>query len=73
MLNFAVPPLKPSRPKPVLYLAIGLAFGVLLAAGISLAVELGDRRVRSRADIIDYTGLTVLSVVPVLPRGLKAA
>jgi polysaccharide biosynthesis transport protein len=64
MLNIAVPPTKPSRPKPLLYMVLGLTFGTLLAAGISLVVELGDRRVRSRSDVSDFAGLLVLSVVP---------
>jgi chain length determinant protein EpsF len=51
LLNAAVPPLKPARPRLVLNLLLALAAGTLLGAGLVVLLEMFDRRVHTRADL----------------------
>jgi len=64
ILNHAVPPFEAARPRILLYTLIACVFGAILAAGICVAVELADRRVRSRENIVEGTGLLVLAEIP---------
>jgi succinoglycan biosynthesis transport protein ExoP len=64
ILNRAFPPMKPSSPKLLLNLALGLILGGLLAVGASLTRERFDRRVRSRIDLVEDVGLAVLAELP---------
>lgn len=71
LLNPAIEPFEPSRPKMLLYMVIAFFFGSCLAAGICLAVEARDRRVRSRRDLVDSSGLLVLVEIPRLRPQVK--
>jgi chain length determinant protein EpsF len=73
ILSRAVPPFKPSRPRPLLYLAIGMFLGVTLAVAVCLTAEIRDRRLRSRADMMEMTDLLVLSEIPRLSGRAKFA
>jgi uncharacterized protein involved in exopolysaccharide biosynthesis len=73
LLNPAIEPFRPSRPKILLYMVIAFFFGSCLAAGVCLAAEARDRRVRSRTDVVDFSGLLVLAEVPRLGRQVKVA
>ncbi len=64
VLNPAVAPMLPSAPDLRLNLVVAAALGLLLGVGLSLLLELGNRRVRSRADIEEYLGLPVLAHLP---------
>jgi protein tyrosine kinase modulator len=64
ILNHAFPPMKPSSPKLLLNLALGLILGGLLAVGASLTRERFDRRVRARIDLVEDVGLAVLAELP---------
>lgn len=64
VLNEAVAPSMPSGPNVKLNLVIAAALGVLLGIGLSLMLELFNRRVRSRSDLEDMLGLPVLAYLP---------
>jgi chain length determinant protein EpsF len=68
MLNPAIAPFKPSRPKILLYMVIAFLFGACLATGICLSAEARDRRVRIRSDVVDSSGLLVLVELPTLSK-----
>jgi polysaccharide biosynthesis transport protein len=73
ILSPAVAAFKPARPRPLLYLAIGIFFGATLAVAICLTTEIRDRRLRSRADLMEMTDLLVLAEIPRLPGRAKFA
>jgi chain length determinant protein EpsF len=60
LLNPALAPRKPSRPKVVLNIALALAAGTLLGAGLVVLLEMSDRRVHTRGDLIEGTGVALL-------------
>jgi succinoglycan biosynthesis transport protein ExoP len=64
ILNYAFPPMKPSSPRRLLNIALGLVLGALLAIGASLTAERFDRRVRSRDDLLEGAGIAVLAELP---------
>jgi uncharacterized protein involved in exopolysaccharide biosynthesis len=64
ILNPAVPALKPWRPKLWLNLLVGLVLGTAFAVAAVLAAELRNRRVRSRDDLVNSTGVLVLVEMP---------
>jgi len=59
----------PIRPRPKLYLALGIMLGFLAAAGASLLRNRLDQRVEIGADTIDVLGIPVLGRIP---RGSRA-
>ncbi|MBP1149891.1 MULTISPECIES: chain length determinant protein EpsF [Methylocaldum] len=63
VLNPAKPPLRPSRPKVLLNVAVAAFLGVILAVSFALLLELLDRRVRSPEDLSITLGLPVLGVL----------
>jgi len=69
ILNPAIAPLYPARPRIALNLIIALVLGSFLGVGAALAVELFDRRVRSREDL-EVAGDTIL--LATIPRLLTA-
>jgi len=65
VLNSAVPPLWPSKPRLALNLAIGVVMGVLFGVACALLREVFDRRVRAEDDIGRGLGVPVLvSIAP---------
>ena len=64
VLNAAIVPGKPARPKPVLYMLAAVFLGGLLSIGAALAAELRDPRVRSDEDLAESTDLVVLGEIP---------
>jgi succinoglycan biosynthesis transport protein ExoP len=64
ILNPAVVPLKPWRPKLWLNSLVGLVLGASLALGAVLITELRNRKVHSRDDLIGFAGIMVLAEMP---------
>lgn len=60
----AVPPTHPIRPRPVLNVITALVCGFLLGLAVAFAREYLDRKVRSRMDVVGATGLPVLGLIP---------
>ena len=69
VLNPAVAPTDPSKPKVLLNILMSLFFGTLLGVGAVFLVELLDRRVRSGLDIA--TGLDIPVLAEVTKRGRR--
>lgn len=63
VLNAAVPPPEPSKPRVILNLLLSLFLGTLLGVGVGFLVELLDRRVRSGQDVAEALGVPVLAEV----------
>jgi len=63
VLNPAMPPLNPSKPRVFLNMLLSLFLGTFLGVGLGFMVELLDRRVRSGQDIVATLGIPVLGEV----------
>jgi succinoglycan biosynthesis transport protein ExoP len=63
VLNPAVPPVDPSRPKLKLNLMISVFLGTVLGFGICMLMEILDRRVRSPEDISAAIGVATLGEI----------
>jgi chain length determinant protein EpsF len=63
VLNYALPPPKPAKPKVLLNIILSFFLGGMLGVGSALLAELMDRRVRSAFDISEVLGVPVFAVV----------
>ncbi len=72
VLNPAVAPTEPSKPRVILNILLSLFLGTLLGVGVGFLVELLDRRVRSGQDIADGLEIPVLAEVTKKGRRLRA-
>jgi len=61
VLSPAEEPLKPASPKLLLNTLLAVFLGTLLGVGAALAMELADRRIRSREDLKQTLGLPILA------------
>jgi len=59
-----VVPIKPVRPRPLLYGAASIVLGVLLGLGLAFARESGDHAIHTRADVLAVAGAPVLGLIP---------
>ena len=66
ILRRATVPLEPSRPRPKLWIPVGVIVSLALAVGLALALSLLDTSLRTPRDIIRHAGLPLLGTVPVL-------
>jgi succinoglycan biosynthesis transport protein ExoP len=62
----AMSPLEPSRPRPILWIPVGIVLSLAVAIGLALALSLLDTSLRTPADVFRHTGVTLLGSVPVL-------
>ena len=62
--NRAVPPTKPVRPKPLVYLGLGVFLGLVLGLGLAISWEYFDPHFRSVAETEEILGLPVLGNIP---------
>lgn len=60
----AISPLRPIKPRKPLSLALGLLFGLALGLGMAFGREYLDTSVHTREDLQLATGLTVLGLIP---------
>jgi chain length determinant protein EpsF len=64
VLTQATPPIEATFPKIWLNLLLSFFVGGLLAIGVTLLLELRDRRVRALDDVVAALGLPVIGVLP---------
>ena len=62
--NRAVPPPKPTQPKPAAYLGLGVFVGLLLGIGLAVIIEFFDPHFRSPGEAEELLGLPVLGIIP---------
>jgi len=65
----AIRPRRPVRPRAMLNLLIGIMLGGLVGSGGGFLREILDKTVHTRADIMIATGLSVIGLIPRIPRG----
>jgi polysaccharide biosynthesis transport protein len=63
VLNPAFVPSTPSQPKVFLNIALSVAVGTMLGIGIIFLMEVSDRRIRSRSDLLDAGKVPLLGVI----------
>ena len=63
VLNPAIAPIEPSKPRVFLNILLALFLGTLLGVGIGFLIELLDRRVRSGQDIAARLEIPILAEV----------
>lgn len=63
VLNTAIEPTAPSKPRIYLNLFVSIFLGGLLGVGAALLLELGNRRVRSAEDLTEAIDLPVLATI----------
>ena len=64
--NDAVPPKKPTQPKPMVYLGLGIFLGLILGFSTAIGIEYFDPHFRSTEDVEETLGLPVLGSIPKL-------
>jgi tyrosine-protein kinase Etk/Wzc len=70
----AVPPRGPIKPRPRLLMGAGVVGGLLVGLGLALVREYADRTVRTRADVQAASGLPVMAIIPrIRRRGTRTA
>jgi tyrosine-protein kinase Etk/Wzc len=68
IVDRAVPPGGPIKPRARLLMGAGVVGGLLVALGLAVIREYSDRTVRTRADVQAATGLSVMAIIPRIPR-----
>jgi chain length determinant protein EpsF len=63
LLNAAVAPTDPSKPRVLLNALVAVILGILLGVAVAMVLELMHRRVRSHHDIFETLGLPMLGAV----------
>lgn len=69
----AVPPELPYKPRKEQIVALGFVFGIIVASIIALMLERVSTTVKSSEEVEDKLGLPVLAVLPLLSGGSEAA
>ncbi len=62
--NRAVPPSKPTQPKPLVYLGLGAFVGLVLGLTIAVLIEYFDPHFRTPQETEELLGLPVLGILP---------
>lgn len=62
--NRAVPPSKPTQPKPLVYLGLGAFVGLVLGLTLAVLIEYFDPHFRTPQETEELLGLPVLGILP---------
>ena len=68
VLNSAVPPTRPAKPRVALNIVLSALAGAMFGTVAAILLEIADRRVRARADLDELCGIRVLAELPAPPR-----
>jgi polysaccharide biosynthesis transport protein len=66
VLERAIVPTFPVRPKPVQNLLIGLLLGLATGIGLAFTIEALDNTLKTQADVEQFLGVPVLGLVPMI-------
>jgi capsular exopolysaccharide synthesis family protein len=66
VLERAIVPSVPVRPKPIQNLLMGLLLGVGTGIGLAFAIEALDNTLKTQADVEQFLGTPVLGLVPII-------
>ena len=66
VLERAIVPGAPIRPKPIQNLMLGLLLGLGTGVGLAFAIEALDNTLKTQADVEQFLGVPVLGLVPVI-------
>jgi succinoglycan biosynthesis transport protein ExoP len=66
ILEHAVLPTAPVRPKPIQNLAIALMVGLGLGVGLAFLIEALDNTLKTQADVESLLGVPVLGLIPII-------
>jgi capsular exopolysaccharide synthesis family protein len=72
ILEHAVLPTSPVRPKPVQNLAIAAMVGLGLGIGLAFLIEALDNTLKTQADVENLLGVPVLGLIPIIGSGQEA-
>lgn len=64
ILNAAVAPIFPAKPKILLNALISFVVGIILGLAVVISVERGDQRIRAGDALTDMTGVLLLAEIP---------
>ncbi|CAN5150940.1 N/A [soil metagenome] len=64
LVDAAIAPGSPEKPKPILYLALGTLAGAMLGLGGALFVQRNDKSLHTRREVLAATSLPVLGLIP---------
>lgn len=70
--NQAVPPEKPTQPKPDIYVGLGIFLGLVLGFSLVVAIEYFDPHFRSAEEVEEVLDLPVLGMLPKKMKGDSA-
>jgi capsular exopolysaccharide synthesis family protein len=66
VLERAIVPGAPVRPKPIQNLLLGLAIGLATGIALAFAIEALDNTLKTQADVEQHLGVPVLGLVPII-------
>ena len=71
IVDRAEPPLKPSKPKPVLNMGLAGLAGIVIGVGLAFVREALDQGVRAPSDVDTKIGVPFLGSAPLLAKGIQ--
>jgi len=72
VLERAVVPVGPVKPKPIQNLLLGLFLGLTVGIILAFAIEALDNTLKTQSDVEQFLGVSVLGLVPVIGAGAAA-
>jgi tyrosine-protein kinase Etk/Wzc len=64
LIDPAVPPIKPIKPRLPLNIALALVLGAMVGVGVAFIREYMDTTIHTRDEVQEITGVTVLGLIP---------